>query len=417
MIELSEIKRGLKNTSYLVGANTGIQVISFFAAIYIAKKLGPENYGIFHTATAFVAMFAFITLPGFNNTLVREGSRDVKKHAEILEKVISLQIWLSCFAILITIIAALFVSYSNNIKIYIAFLACTLLVNSLRSSLNSVYQITEQMRYISFLNIINNGLYAFLAVIFMYLGYGVFALIIISIATNFISLVLNYRIANKIIFFRLSVYSKIEKIFLKSGIIFSLISFFGFLYSRIDIVMASIFLTSKDVGHYSIALKLVGAGGMVGSMLSLAFFPIVVKKFKQGPIPAKKLYQASLLIFVIALPVCLWVSIFSKQIILLLFGEQYLGADRILRILVWVIALANPTWPFVWSMKANYHEKKVLYVVPLRSISNIVLNYILLQRFGIIGIAYSTIITHLWYMLFINFGYQLYILKKSGNIV
>ncbi len=204
---------------------------------------------------------------------------------------------------------------------------------------------------------------------------------------------------------------------LKSGIIFSLINFFGFLYSKVDIVMASMFLTSKDVGLYSVGYRLIRIGTMVWSMVSLAFFPIIVKKFKKGPLPAKSLFQISFLIFIVVFPVCLMISIFSKQIILFLFGDKYLGADKILQVLVWVIPIANPTWPFVWAMKANYHEKKILYVAPLRSASNIILNYVLLKKFGIIGIAYSTIITYLWYMIFINFGYQYYILKRAGNIV
>jgi len=417
MFEITEIKRGLKNTSYLVAGNIGIQVISFFAAVYIARKLGPENYGIFNTVMAFVAMFTFITLPGLNNTLVREGSGHLKKHGEILKKVISFQIWVSFLAIIITIIASFLASYSNNIKIYIAIFSGTLLINALKNSLNSIYQITERMQYISIINLINYGLYALFAVIFLYLGYGVFSVIVISVATNLISLILNYRISKGIIFYKLSLYPKIEGALLKSGLIFSLITFFGFLYSKVDIVMASIFLTSKDVGLYSIGFKLVSIGEMVWDMVSLSFFPIVVKKFKKGPIPAMSLFQFSILIFVVAFPVCLMISIFSKQIILLLFGEQYLGADKILRILIWVIAIANPTWPFVWAMKANYHEKKVLYVVPLRSASNIILNYVLLKKFGIIGIAYSTIITYLWYQFLINFGYQYYVLKRAGNIV
>ena len=120
MFEIKEIKRGLKNISYLMAGNMGIQIISFFAAVYIARKLGPENYGIYNTVTAFVAMFAFITLPGLNNTLVREGSRHVEKHGKILKKVIGFQIWISFLAVIITIIASFLASYSNNIKIFIA---------------------------------------------------------------------------------------------------------------------------------------------------------------------------------------------------------------------------------------------------------------------------------------------------------
>lgn len=417
MFESRGIKRGLKNTSYLIAGNIGIQVISFFAAVYIARKLGPENYGVFNTVTAFVAMFAFITLSGINNTLVREGSRNPKRHGEILQNVISAQIWLCFLAILIAIISSLFTSYNSDIKIFIALFSITLFINAIKGSLNSVYQVTERMQFISILNLINYGLYALLAVVFLYLGYGVFALIVISITSNLLSLILNYKISQRIVPYKLSIKPQIEGALLKSGFIFSLIIFFGFLYSKVDIVMASIFLTSKDVGLYSVGFKLVNIGEMVGNMVSLAFFPIVVKRFRNGPIPEKRLLRLSFLIFAIVFPVCFLISIFSKHIILLLFGAQYLEASKILRILVWVLAIGNPAWPFIWSMKANYHEKEVLYVTPLRSMSNVFLNYMLLKKWGIVGIAYSTIITHLWYFPLVCFGYYYYVLKKNGNIL
>jgi O-antigen/teichoic acid export membrane protein len=417
MFETAEIKRGLKNTSYLVAGNMGIYVISFFAAVYIARTLGPDNYGIYSTVTTFVAMFAFITLPGLNNTLVREGSRNPEKQGEVLKKVISIQIWLCLLAILIAIIASSFTSYSSNTKIFIGLFSVTLLINAIKLSLNSVYQATERMQFISIIDLVNYGLYALLAVIFIYLGYGVFALIVISITSNFISLVLNYKIFKRITTYKLSYDPIIESTLLKSGLIFSLIALFSFLYSRFDILMVSFFLTSNDVGLYSVGFRLVNVVEMVGNMVSLSFFPIVVKRFKNGAIPAKKLFQFSFLIFIVAFPICLVISSFSKQIILLLFGTQYLGADKILQIMIWVIVISNPAWPFIWSMMANNHEKKVLYALPLCSASNIIFNYFLLKKFGIAGIAYSTIITHLWYFPLVCFGYYYCVLKRNGNIL
>ena len=49
--------RGIKNASYLAAGNIVSQLISFVGLIYIARLLGPDDYGVYVTVGAFVSLF------------------------------------------------------------------------------------------------------------------------------------------------------------------------------------------------------------------------------------------------------------------------------------------------------------------------------------------------------------------------
>lgn len=72
--------------------------------------------------------------------------------------------------------------------------------------------------------------------------------------------------------------------------------------------------------------------------------------------------------------------------------------------------------PFSLAAQANHHEAKLIFPNILRSISNVLLNYIFIRQYGLMGAVYSTVITYSWYHILVAFGYQYYLLKKAGQI-
>ena len=66
----STIKRGLRNASYLVLGQIIVEIIGFFGLVYFARTLGPYDYGIYTTVTAFVGLFSSLSLSGMIIVLV-----------------------------------------------------------------------------------------------------------------------------------------------------------------------------------------------------------------------------------------------------------------------------------------------------------------------------------------------------------
>ena len=88
---MSKMLRGLKNASYLTIGHLLIQIISFIGFIFIARFLGPSDYGIYVTVGSFVGIFEVFVFKGLDRVVLREGSKDESSMHILLEKTIGLR--------------------------------------------------------------------------------------------------------------------------------------------------------------------------------------------------------------------------------------------------------------------------------------------------------------------------------------
>jgi len=417
---MKKISVGLKNTMNLTAGNIFLQVIGFIFGIYVARVLKPTDYGVYNTASAFVGMFGFLTIGGYIKVVLRNTSGELEKLKIEIEKVLSIKTAFVLFSIILVIVFAFIFNYENQLIWFIGIYAFTLLSSSFKSIYDIVFQANNRMQFMVYSSILEKLLYVIPAGLFLYFGGGVTELIIIYVLSTYFSVGIRKYFADK--YFKSKI--DIKKIFqwnyerrtLSPALVFSLLSFIGYFYSKIDIVMLSAMTGQRDVGIYSAAFKMVAPVQLIGSMSRVAFFPIVVENFKKRVISAGELIKYTFWLALILVPISAVISLFSKDIIGLLLGAKYLESAQVLEYLIWIEPLGIITTPFVLAMQANHHEKKLIIPNILRSLSNVILNFVLIKKFGLMGCVYSTLITYFWYYLFINFGYQYIVLKRSGNI-
>jgi O-antigen/teichoic acid export membrane protein len=278
------------------------------------------------------------------------------------------------------------------------------------------------MKYVTFASLIQRLLYITPSAVIIYLGGGVEFLVVFFSLSTLLNVFINYHFAAKYFSFRLDVAAlrtfTFDKRLFKQASVFSFLWFVAYFYSKIDIVMLSWFLDHASVGIYSAGYKLIQPMELIGQMAAISFFPLMVKRYKEREaVKIKSLLTASSVIFLMLAPISLFVTLFSEEIISVLYGATYVQSHLVLKYLCWMIPLSLVTLPLSISMQANIHEKRMIMPVILRALSNITLNYILLRKYGLMGVVYSTMITYSWYFLIVNFGYQFYILKKAGNIL
>ena len=158
---MKEIIIGIKNASFLAIGNLFVHGIAFIGFIFIARMLGPDDYGIYITVGVFVGLFEILLLNGLNKTLTREGSKNLKLMRTYLEKTIGLRNALILVAIIACIITSRFTPYELQTKLYILIFSFNLAYTGIKGFLETIYQATENMKYISICNILNQSLLAF----------------------------------------------------------------------------------------------------------------------------------------------------------------------------------------------------------------------------------------------------------------
>jgi len=410
---MNKIKRGLKNFSYLTLGTIISQGIGFIGFVYLARYLGPDHYGIFVTVGAFVSIFQLIALPGLRKVVLRECSRDTENAASVLNKTIGLQSLFIFIAIIAMLVASLFTGYAVTTQLYIAIFSLKLFSESFRGFIDAIYKYSEKMQYIAVFRIIRMGLFVGFAVLFLRLGYGLFTVVMITIFTALIDVLFRFYHSRNIVEFNIFSDLYIDKDLLKPSAIFSGISITSQMYKRVDLLMISFLGTPAQVAVYGVAYNLAREANLLKHLIGEAFFPIAVKTLHKGSVSKRFVLKYSFLFFVGMMGLALLAFYLAEPVITILFGEDYTASIPIFKVLIFYMVVWFSTLPFVEALNATNNEKVVLFAKSIMAGINIPLNIVLFLIYGLIGIAYSTLIVYAAGSVIINL-YSYVLLSRQG---
>lgn len=413
------LKLALKNFSYLIVGNVIAQIFSIIGLLIITKYLGVYHYGIYATVTSYVSIFLFFTLPQLNKVLIREGARYEDRLDLILSNSIGIRLITGILSIILCLAGLIFVKYDIYTKMLIAIFSITLLLTSFNELYLIIYQVKEQMQYYSIIQVINRFLYFISILIVVYFDLGLSILLISSIICFTITFIINVRISRSFANIKFKLFLDLRWSLLKPVIIFSILLFLGHLATSIDILMISNLRPFEDVGIYNLAIMLFSPGMIIRQLLFVSTFPLFIKIFKRNSeFDIKRLFQFGILMGAIVLIGASILSILSKPIIGFLFPKEYLKSVPIFSVLVFYLAFRYFELPFYNALQATGNEGKMLLFYWIPPFVNIILNILFLKWFGLIGIAYSTMIVGLITVLLLSV-LSAVVLKKNkiNNII
>ncbi|HFI0828153.1 TPA: polysaccharide biosynthesis C-terminal domain-containing protein, partial [Streptococcus suis] len=175
--------------------------------------------------------------------------------------------------------------------------------------------------------------------------------------------------------------------------------------------MLGFFLGVEDLGYYENAEKLlnipVGIISAIGSVMIPAFSKNQLSKQEFS----KKMQQSFRLMIWLVFPMLIGLSILSKDIVIVLFGNNFIKSSTIIQLLsisVVFAAIAN-------IIRTNYlipFEKNSVYVTStiFAALLNFIINLFLIPTIGVIGACVGTIIAEASVCL-----YQIYMTRNEIN--
>ncbi|ENM3897673.1 oligosaccharide flippase family protein, partial [Vibrio cholerae] len=111
----ASVMKYLKNTSWLLVDNALKLIVGLFVGVWLARHLGPEEFGIYSYAISFVAIFGGVATLGLDSIVVRELVKQEDRNAEILATTYVLKFIGATTAFLLLCIALILSSISNEI--------------------------------------------------------------------------------------------------------------------------------------------------------------------------------------------------------------------------------------------------------------------------------------------------------------
>lgn len=405
----------LKNTSWIMLGRIFQIGITFIMTMLVPRYLGPEKYGVITYAYSFVVIFSSFATLGLNDIAVKELLDKNNNKEEVVGTMVLMKLVASVFSIVFINSIVLITNDSKIIRIAALLQSLSLLFQSL-DTLTYFYQSQYLSHKTAIINVMAYTITAAFRVYGLLHGKSVewfafavsFDYLVISIFLLFVYLKDGHKLA-----FNLNIGKK----FLSKSYNYIFASLMIGIYGKIDVIILENNINETVVGYYSAATTLVNAWPFVLQALIDSFSPIIINKHQENKLGEyeRHLKQMYATIFYVSLIVGVVILLFSDLIVGIIFGEAYLPASIPLKIVGFSSAfsyfgVARATWTQCEN-KISY--EKIIY--SLGAISSVILNLILIPKFGIVGAAISLTATQF----LTNFVYVLLIpaTRKNGKLI
>ena len=271
----------LKNTGWLFFGRVFTLVISFFVGAYIARYLGPSNYGLLNYVVSFVGLFAFLASFGVDNIVSREIIKDHSKKDEI----IGTAFYIKIVGSLLAIAGVFFVSIFTTKDLFTLGLIWLFSLNFIPQSFNileTYFQSQVLSKKVVVAQIISNLISTLLKIICLIENKGIFWLTVIFIIETSVYAVLllfSFRkFGNHIRKWRFN--KNVALSLLRDSWPLMLSAVAISIYMDIDQVMIKNMLGNEQAGIYAVAVKLSEVWYFIPGIICASLFPAIINAKK-----------------------------------------------------------------------------------------------------------------------------------------
>lgn len=402
-----------QNTSWMLLGKIASMAISFIATAYIARNLGPTNYGELSYALSFVGLFGFLATLGIDQILYRDIIKFPEKKNEYLGTALFLRIFSAAITIIFCIGTAFILSPKDVSLLLISIISLSFIINPFQL-LNYEFQAEAKAKIPSILSLVVVFILNVVKIIIIFLDQGV-----IYLALSILLEPILYAIG--FIYFRVKFYGSLRNLkfnktlaisILKDSFPLILASAFFAIYARIDQVMIKNMINSESVGLYDAAVRISEIWYFIPNMIIISLFPTIINARKNSStLYYKRIKHLFFAILIISISAAFFTSFFSKYLILIIFGPSFIGSLAVLNIYVWSIIGASLNSLSQQLLIAENMSKTISITIFFGMIFNIILNIILIPQYGMVGAAIATLISYI--IPFIS----LLFFKKSRQII
>ena len=405
-----------KNISWLFGEKILRVIVGLFVGVWVARYLGPEQFGLFSYAQSFVGLFTAISTLGLDGIVIRELVKDGSRRDELIGTAFYLKL-MGAFGVLIVLAIAVNFTSNDTYTNTLVFIIASATIFQSFNVIDFYFKSKVMSRYVVFANVISLLLSSIIkiALILNEAPLVVFAWVILFdnfvLACGYLYFYLKHSTLKikHLKFNKLTAVNLLKDswpIILSGGLLT--------IQAYIDQIMIQEFRGSEEVGYYSVAIKLIGFFGFMPILLKDSLFPAIQSAKKVS----ENLYQNRLLNFyrlnfsmflVFAIPIFL----FAEQIVVFFYGEVYLQAGMLfalqaIRLLFTNMGVAREVFLLTENLM-----KFSMYTMAIGAFINVLLNYLWIPEHGAKGAIVATVISFFVTIFIVDIFYS----KTRKNVI
>jgi O-antigen/teichoic acid export membrane protein len=393
------------NTSWLMGERILRMIVALFVGVYVARYLGPAQFGLLSYAGSFVGLFTALATLGLDGIVVRELVKTPERREELLGTAFWLKIG-GAILMWITIIAAVPLTNNdietNTLIAIIAFAAVFQAFNvidfNFQAEVKSKYVVHAQLVQLLISSVAKLVL-IFIEAPLLWFAW-VYCLDAVVLAMGLAVMYLQnsgkfgawqwrWQVARDLL--------RDSWPLILSGIVITI-------NMKVDQVMLKELTNSTEVGLYAAAVNLSQGLYMLPMIFAQSFYPKFINLYNNKDKFYSFVQTFSSFMVIGAMILSIIISWHSNHIIYLLYGDSYAHAALILSIHVWTLVIVFMEVAFGRWLLIENKQKFTAYRNFFMALINIILNYYLIPIYGAIGAAVASLLSiFIGYYLFFAF--------------
>lgn len=374
----------------------------FLVMVLLARYLGPESFGWLSYSMAVVAMVTVIAGAGLNDILVKHLVELKVESGVTIGTALLLQFIASLVAVIVAIIVAFsFQGENSPTSTLIVILTLPLILHVscvargwFESRLESRYVVLSEIPVFIVMALLKLALIFVNAPLMLIASIIAVEAILMSIAIIFVFLKKS-RILPKLGLSLLHMSRLLKESFplFLSGVAI-------IIYMRTDQIMIAHMVGMAEVGVYSAALLFSESWYVLPIIFAASVFPGVLrnklqfnKKFRNKNLLISVQHQFDCIVAV-GLILAVMITLVSPLLVVWFFGHDYVSAIDVLQIHIWTVVFVSLGVLGSKYMISIGLQKEIFNRTAICLSINVLLNFLVIPRYGVTGAAFTTLFTH-----------------------
>lgn len=403
----SAMNKVITNVLWLMLERVSFSLSGIFVSIYVARYLGPAQFGTLNYLLATLAIVVPLVQLGADNVIFNRLARRPESGIRLMLASRRLRRWLF---LLVGLPLLVWIAYGQPLGTQLMTL---MLLVSAYFSIQDVYKIYYDARLQSKRNTVVNNLTLVLSILCR-LGLVSATLPLVWFAVPYlISSLIPYLVRRYLFLRERPVLPAISprrtgrygRYLLSIGLPLAISSLSVVIYTRIDQIMLGNMLDERAVGWYSAATTLSQGWIFVPMALITSLMPGMAGCRAEGE-QDDRIRALYVLVLVLSLPMLLLAVGFAQPIIELLYGVAFYPAADILAICTLTSLFSVLGTVSSRSMVLLSGYRFIALKMPIVALANVLMNWLLIPRYGLIGAALSTLIAEFLSFFILNIFFR-----------
>lgn len=384
-----------RNTGWMFGARIINILISLVVSAIVTRYLGPERYGLISYTVSFVGLFAFLSGFSVDQVIYQLLIKKPEQEREIIGTTLVVKFISGVVAYVCSLIIVFLFPHEKIIRYMVVIIALPYLFSGF-NVFSVVFYSKVEAKVPSLLGMVTVIILTIFKLLVVYFNGGVIIFSLIFVIDPLLSqLLVFYMYYNKYKISGIKINVELIKEIFKTSLPLMFSSVFILIYSRIDQVMIKHMMDNSSVGIYGTMIGLAESWYFVPTMITNSVLPSIINSFTHKTNQYnKRLILLTSFLIIISLFICLAITLLAKIFVSILYGQAFISGVFSLQIYVWAgIGIA------IFAVLSQHLINKnlssiILYSSIIGMVANVIINLILIPKYGIEGAAIATLISY-----------------------